>query len=192
MKKIMMTLAAAVVAVSASAQVYLGGTVAFQSSKPNTATIFGDKSATRFEINPEVGYNFNDSWAVGVNVGFASVKGTWDELGYGAAIDGEKATTAFTVAPYARYTYAKLGPVSLFLDGKVSYTTVKDSYNELGINIVPGVAFAASDKVSFVAKLGDGLGWNQAKAKGSDVKNNKFGIDFDTLTALQFGLYYNF
>ena len=192
MKKIMMTLAAAVVAVSASAQVYLGGTVAFQSSKPNTATIFGDKSATRFEINPEVGYNFNDSWAVGVNVGFASVKGTWDELGYGAAIDGEKATTAFTVAPYARYTYAKLGPVSLFLDGKVSYTTVKDSYNELGVNIVPGVAFAASDKVSFVAKLGDGLGWNQAKAKGSDVKNNKFGIDFDTLTALQFGLYYNF
>jgi len=192
MKKIMMTLAAAVVAVSASAQVYLGGTVAFQSSKPNTATIFGDKSATRFEINPEVGYNFNDSWAVGVNVGFASVKGTWDELGYGAAKDGEKATTAFTVAPYARYTYAKLGPVSLFLDGKVSYTTVKDSYNELGINIVPGVAFAASDKVSFVAKLGDGLGWNQAKAKGSDVKNNKFGIDFDTLTALQFGLYYNF
>ena len=96
------------------------------------------------------------------------------------------------MAPYARYTYAKLGPVSLFLDGKVSYTTVKDSYNELGVNIVPGVAFAASDKVSFVAKLGDGLGWNQAKAKGSDEKNNKFGIDFDTLTALQFGLYYNF
>ena len=188
MKKIMMTLAAAIVAVSASAQVYVGGTVGFLGSKSNADNA---KTATQFKINPEVGYNFSDSWAVGVNVGFGSVKGTWAG-GYGSAVDGEKATTTFTVAPYARFTYAKLGNVSLFLDGKVSYTTVKDSYNEYGVNIVPGVAFAASDKVSFVAKMGDGLGWNQMKIKNSDAKLNRFGLDVNSLSALEFGMYFNF
>ncbi|MCR4919037.1 MAG: porin family protein [Prevotella sp.] len=189
MKKIMMTLAAAIVAVSASAQVYVGGTVGFLGSKSNADNA---KTATKFEINPEVGYNFSDSWAVGVNVGFGSEKGTWKDNGYGSAGDGEKAITTFTVAPYARFTYAKLGNVSLFLDGKVSYTTKKDDYNEYGVNIVPGVAFAASDKVSFVAKMGNGLGWNQMKDKNSDTKFNRFGLDVNSLSALEFGMYFNF
>jgi len=35
-----------------------------------------------------------------------------------------------------------------------------------------------------------GLGWNMYK--NEDYKVNKFGLDFDTLTALQFGLYFKF
>ena len=99
--------------------------MAFQSSKPNTATIFGDKSATRFEINPEVGYNFNDSWAVGVNVGFASVKGTWDELGYGAAIDGE------TVAQGIRQLTVFQQHITMIAHEAVSFGIVYDAVRHL-------------------------------------------------------------
>jgi hypothetical protein len=60
------------------------------------------------------------------------------------------------------------------------------------VNIVPGVAFAASDKVSFVAKMGNGLGWNQKKIKNSDAKLNRFGLDVNSLSALEFGMYFNF
>ena len=50
----------------------------------------------------------------------------------------------------------------------------------------------ASDNIAFVAKMGQGLGWNMYKASEGDGKINKFGLDFDTLTALQFGLYFKF
>jgi hypothetical protein len=191
MKKIMMTLAAVLVSVAASAQVYVGGTVGFQTSKPNGD---GAKSATKFQINPEVGYNISDNFAVGINIGFSSEKGVWNEpaQGFGYGREGDEASTKFKVAPYARYTYAKLGIVDLFLDGQFSFATVKDSHNELGIHIIPGVAVNASDNIAFVAKLGEGLGWSMYKAKEGDGKANKFGVDFDTLTALQFGLYFKF
>ena len=71
MKKIMMTLAAVAVAVSVNAQVYLGGSLGFTSSKDDTE---GAKATTRFAIKPEVGYNLDENWAVGMGIGFASTK----------------------------------------------------------------------------------------------------------------------
>jgi hypothetical protein len=109
MKKIMMTLAAVAVAATMNAQVYLGGTLGFTSTKADTE---GAKATTNFEIKPEVGYNLDENWAVGIALGFSSTK----------AGDADAVTT-FEVAPYARYTFAKLDKVNFFLDGEVSYKT---------------------------------------------------------------------
>ena len=179
MKTIMMTLAAVAVAISVNAQVYVGGSLGFTSSKDDTD---GAKATTRFSIKPEVGYNLDENWAVGMALGFTSTK----------AGDAD-AVTEFEIAPYARYTFAKLDMVNFFVDGEVSYKTVKDTYNKFGIHIKPGVAVNVNDKVSFVAKLGtDGLGWTNTSYKGvSEYKNNKFGLDLSTL-GLEFGMYYNF
>ena len=178
MKKIMMTLAAVAVAATMNAQVYLGGTLGFTSTKADTE---GAKATTNFEIKPEVGYNLDENWAVGIALGFSSTK----------AGDADAVTT-FEIAPYARYTFAKLDKVNFFVDGEVSYATKKDTYNKFGIHIKPGVAVNVNDKVSFVAKLGtDGLGWTNTKNKVTDVKTNKFGLDLSTI-GLEFGMYYNF
>lgn len=181
MKKIMMTIAAAFVATAMNAQGYIGGNVGFTSSKDD---FDGAKATTRFTIAPEIGYNLNEDWAIGAALGFTSTK-------HGDA----DAVTEFTVAPYARYTFAKLEKVNFFLDGQVSYSTVKDTYDKFGVHIIPGVAVNLNEKVSFVAKLGGefgGLGWTQYKDKVADVKNNKFGLDLQSLAGLSFGLYYNF
>ena len=179
MKKIMMTLAAVAVAATMNAQVYVGGTLGFSSDKDNTD---GAESTTHFSIKPEVGYNLDENMAVGITLGFTS-----DKAGSADAV------TEFEIAPYARYTFAKLDMVNFFVDGEVSYKTVKDTYNKFGIHIKPGVAVNVNDKVSFVAKLGtDGLGWTNTSYKGvSEYKNNKFGLDLSTL-GLEFGMYYNF
>lgn len=181
MKKIMMTIAAAFVATAMNAQGYIGGNVGFTSAKAN---VDGAKATTEFTIAPEVGYNLNDSWAIGAALGFTSVK----------AGDAD-AVTAFTVAPYARYTFAKLEKVNFFLDGQFAYSTLKDTYDQIGVHIIPGVAVNLNEKVSFVAKLGGefgGLGWTQTKDKGTDIKVNEFGFDLQSLAGLTFGLYYNF
>ena len=54
MKKVLMTLAVAFVAVAANAQVYVGGNVGIASSKSGN----GD-NVTTYKVLPEVGYNIN-------------------------------------------------------------------------------------------------------------------------------------
>lgn len=57
MKKIMLSLAMALVSVCASAQVYIGGTAGISSNK------IGDgDSKTAYTLMPEIGYQFNNKW----------------------------------------------------------------------------------------------------------------------------------
>ncbi len=178
MKKIMMTLAAVCVAATMNAQVYVGGSLGFQ-----TTSCDGD-SETLFQILPEIGYSLNDNWAVGVTVGYGEDK---------AKVSGATAKIkSFKVAPYARYTFLKLDKVNLFLDGGVDY--IHNDYagtktNAFGVGIKPGVAVNLNDKLSFVAHAGF-LGYNREKADGAEAVNT-FGVGVDG-NNLSFGVYYNF
>ena len=61
-------------------------------------------------IAPEVGYDFNQRWSVGVALGFEYLK----------VKDGDS-YNVFTASPYARYKYYNKGILSLFLDGGVGF-----------------------------------------------------------------------
>ena len=61
MKKLLMTLVAAfAVAISANAQVYVGGGFSVQGNDD------GNTTTTTYKFLPEIGYNFNSDWAAGV------------------------------------------------------------------------------------------------------------------------------
>lgn len=64
MKKILMTLAVAFVAVAANAQVYVGGSLGVASSE-----ILGGDDVTTYQVLPEIGYNINNNWAIGTVLG---------------------------------------------------------------------------------------------------------------------------
>ena len=111
MKKIMMVLLAAVVcftaAGNASAQdkgLWIGGKLGYWHDKTK-----GVKTDS-FSIAPEVGYDFNQRWSVGVALGFEYLK----------VKDGDS-YNVFTASPYARYKYYNKGILSLFLDGGVGF-----------------------------------------------------------------------
>lgn len=181
MKKIMMTLAAAAMAVAVNAQVYLGGSLGIGSVKVGD----GD-SKTAFNIIPEVGYNIDDTWAVGLRVGYqqGSTVNAVQEL---SANEDYK---AFTVEPYARFTFAKFGPVNVFTDLGLGYTDVDDIGNNFYVGLRPGVAVNLSKNLSFVSHVGF-FGYNQFKNDDTDVKTKGFGLDMNG-NNLTFGLYYNF
>lgn len=176
MKKLILVLAAAIVAVSASAQVYVGGSA---SVGRNT-----DANITNFSFYPEIGYNLNNQWAVAAS------------LGYGYKYDDGAKTNLITFNPYVRYSFAKLGPVNLFLDGSVDYEyaktktptllngTVSTDSNDWYVGIKPGFAVPVSDNVAFVAHVGF-LGYCYVN------KENIFGAKVDG-NALSFGFYYDF
>ena len=135
----------AVASLTAGAQVYVGGEVGLWRNWKDAA------NTTNFTIKPEVGYNLNEKWAVGTTLGYIY---SYDQ--------GEK-TNAFTVAPYARYTFVKLGNVNLFLDGGFGFATYKvksaegvkgDAQNAWEVGIKPGVSVSLTEKLSFIAHVG--------------------------------------
>ena len=177
-----------------TAQVYVGGQVGLWR---NT-----DANHTSFNLAPELGYKLSDQWDLGLSIGFAH------DYNKGLKLNG------FEVDPYVRYTVAKAGPVSFFLDGGFGFATAKakkgarksDSYNMWQIGIKPGVKVSLSKKVDFIASMGF-LGYrdnDDVKVTGIDAIDDifedaspsvygekGFGFDFST-SNLKFGLIYNF
>lgn len=166
MKKILLLLVVMVAVASASAQVYVAGNVGFWHDD--------DKDITNFRIEPEVGYNLNDQWALGINLGYMHSKG---EIAVGI-IEGTVKVNAFMVAPYARYTYFEKGIVRLFLDGGFGFSTYKlkggDNENGFEIGIKPGIAIKLNDRISLTSKLGF-IGYRDDYSYSSSY-NNGFGI----------------
>ena len=167
MKKIFMTMAAMVVAISASAQVYIGGGVGIGSTK------VGDGDAKmNYKFVPEIGYQFNKNWEAGVTVGWQGV---------------EDGSHSFELAPYARYTFCNTKLVDLFLEGTVGYVH-QDHVDGYEFGIKPGLKLNMSDHVSFVTKVGF-LGYRQVGDGAAKVKN--WGVDIDG-TDVSFGVNYKF
>ena len=183
MKKIFAIALVAMMTMTANAQVYVGGGVGLQSSS------YDGNSETYFTIIPEIGYNLNEDWAVGIVLGYGESKTTLKE-------DGVKMTAkvkAFEIAPYARYTFAKFDKVNLFVDGTVGYK--HENYagvktNTFALGFKPGIAVNLNEKLSFVTHVGF-LGYENAKVKGADKATNTFGVGLDG-SNLSFGVYYNF
>ena len=188
MKKTMMTLAAAFVAVCASAQVYVGGNVGFtRSSQDNW-------SNTQFTILPEIGYNLGDNLAIGIEVGYGQNKEKDEVTNGNLTVSTESKVSRLVVNPYVRYTFYKSDLVSLFCDGRIGYEQDKvddTKTNNFGIGVAPGVALNLSDKVSLVAHLG-WLGYMNSKKDVDGAKAvNTFGINAGS-SDLSLGFYYNF
>ena len=168
MKKILMTMAAMVVAISASAQVYVGGGIGLASQKNGDAD-----SKLHYKLVPELGYQFNKEWEAGVTVGWEGVE------------DGPH---TFELAPYARYNFCTSKLVDLFLEGTVGYKHYSHDVDGYEFGIKPGVKVNLSDHIAFVTKVGF-LGYQHRDDNGYKVK--RIGLKLDG-TDIQFGLNYKF
>ena len=134
MKKIILFCVAALMALAANAQVYIGGQVGF--------TANSDNKTNALTILPEVGYNFNEHWSVGGTIGLVSTK------------VGDHSVSRFAFGPYARYTFLEMGPVRLFCDGGFAFLS-GDGDSVWSVGLYPGIALPVSDKFSFVAHIGE-------------------------------------
>lgn len=173
MKKIFAVALVAMMALTANAQVFVGGAVGYNSTKASKNA----KSVNSFVFTPEVGYNINEDWTVGVTLDYQSTEANDQTLsGIGAGI-------------YGRYNYLKSGMVTLFVEAGVDFLSHNHSRGtEYSVALRPGLSVALSEKLSLVAKTGL-LGYSKESDKLGGGSN--FGIGVDN-TDLSFGLYYNF
>lgn len=181
MKKILLMAAFAVATLTANAQVWVGGSLGFNSVTPKD----GD-AATTISFAPTVGYNLSDNLAIAIELGVVSENKF--ATGNGASKFG------MTVAPFARYTFFKSGIASLFIDGGFGLNTYKydisgsDSQTGWHVGVRPGLAISLSEKCSIVATMGY-LGYQKGnKANG---EYNRFALNANG-NGLNFGFYYTF
>ena len=183
MKKIMMTLAAIAVAATMNAQVYVGGSLGFNTSSHDGNT---NSSVT---LLPEIGYNLDENLAVGIAFGYGQTKNTVEQNNVEVSVTNKK----FIINPYARYTFVKFDKVNVFVDGGLEYVhkdNAGSKNNTFGIGVRPGVAVNLNDKLSFVSHFG-WLGYSNSKDDYDGAKaTNTFGFELNS--AVSFGMYYNF
>lgn len=175
MKKYLLLFALALIAFTANAQVYLGGEVGFWRNS--------DANRTTFVLHPEVGYNLSDKWALGIGAGFTH------QYQNGLSANG------LTADPYARWSFVKFGPVSLFLDmgfGVASYKVedADDSKTGWNIGVKPGVRVSLTKKIDFLAHCGF-LGYREADDNFAPYGEQGFGFMLSGYD-LSFGINYNF
>ena len=159
-----MTLVAAMMAVTMNAQnnFYVGGSLGVEVSTQSGGN-------TKFSVMPEFGIKFNEKMGVGTVIGYT---------------DNGNSNSSFTFAPYFRYTACQMGPVSVFGDAQVTYSSIKNGGDNIAIGVKPGIAYSLNDKFSLVAKFGDIIGYDDNAQKVNILKLNFSKVDF--------GFFYNF
>ena len=181
MKKILMSLFVAAMAMTANAQVYVGGSVGVGSVK-----LGSHDAETTYKFMPEVGYNLNSDWAIGVALGYQKGACTLGKGAYAQDVD----TELLQVNPYVRYTAVKSKLINVFVDGGVGFGSYKDKGTQFELGLRPGVAVNLNENISFVAHVGF-VGFESFSPKGDGDSSNTVGVDLDG-NNITFGLYFNF
>ena len=196
MKKAILTFVIAFAGIiTANAQVWLGGSLSFNTNKAE-----GQRGTYLF-LGPEVGYSFGD-WSVAMALGYANSTS--------AALAGptnKYTTSALQVSPYIRYNVCNIEKFSFFLDGAFDFIGWRDKYNINGTitygrdwqttwqaGIKPGIAFHPTAKWAAVFHCGF-IGYSKGSIGGIDniisPYDPGFNIDF-TASTISVGFYYNF
>lgn len=134
MKKVILVLALTLMALTAKAQFYAGGSVQFIGMGGGGA-VFG--------LAPEAGYNFAHNMGAGASLGLM--------FGGGEGNTG----AALSIDPYFRYYFAEWGPARFFADGHFNFTAAlgQGGGSTWGVGVRPGVAFQLDDRFSMVSHL---------------------------------------
>ena len=181
MKKILMSLFVAAMTMTVNAQVYVGGSMGVGSVK-----LGSNDAETTYKFVPEIGYNLNSEWAIGVAFGYQKGVCSLGKGNYDQDVD----TELLQVSPYVRYTAVKSKLVNVFIDGGVGFGSYKDMGTQFQLGMRPGIAVNLNENISFVAHVGF-VGFDSFSPKGDGDSSNTVGVDLDGKN-VTFGLYFNF
>lgn len=196
MKKILMAAALVVAANMASAQMFIGGAIDFN-TKASKISFDGEDSkqpsTTSFAIFPEIGFAAGDRWDLGLEFGVGVTSINQRDV----APDADKATqTTWKVAPFARFSAIEFckGKFEVLLKGSIGYNGASVKNYEFqgeaieeatmagfGINITPMIAYNISDRFTILANINClrvGFDYTCVDIKDVDtkVKTTEFGI----------------
>ena len=211
-KKVLVLVSILAIAIGANAQINVGGSLGYSSSKVSTGGV--DKDGSSYLILPEVSYQLMDNLSVGILLGYAhgyASFGTMSTTDFKSALTNMMSISAnvseddiklnsYTFAPFARYNVLEVGPAKVFIEGSIGYSNIKSEgnaktggerkFNSFEFALRPGLSFGLGEHLSAIMKIG-ALGYISAKEKESDTKITHYGLSVDSQNLL-LGLNYKF
>lgn len=171
MKKILLLCFVALMAVTANAQYYVGGTLGAEYDKVKTGGHSSD--LTTLKLVPEFGYQIDKVISIGATFG----------LGY--ADDDDNELTQYEISPYIRATFAQAKSVKFFVEGalflnhsKYEFDGDDDdafSYNTWGASVRPGFMVNVANNVNIIGRA-TMLQYGKAEKNDVDIKRWHIGI----------------
>lgn len=181
MKKILFTLAALfIMALSANAQVYVGGSLG----------LHNDKQDFNLAFSPEIGYTFQGNTGVGCLFEFV-----FDDNN-----DTGLNTTGFGVNPYFEYRFLEIDKFTFYVHTYLHYARAKVYNNYVsgaassyGVSLHPGVIWGVTDHWSVAFYFG-GVEYLWTKPDGVEFKDGSgdFNLGLATGVPASLALYYAF
>ena len=185
MKKLFIAVFVALTAMAANAQSWVGGSFGIDVVAPK-----GEQTVTTFSIAPEYGYSINDKWDIAVALE--------EETTFYDDYD----VNVISLEPFARYTFAKAGIASFFVDGAIGFGCEYTNYEGkmldnvawgFSIGFKPGIKLEITENLALVTKFGFfGYSRFQAADEYLDATTyDSFGLKIDG-DALSFGMHWSF
>ena len=172
----------------AKGDVFLSGTVGFSSETT------GDAKITGFNIAPSAGYFVSENIAVGLTLGYNSLKNEMPSN----PVTSESKYTSFGVGAFGRYYFTPANSFSLFgqlgvgyENGKLEQNSNESKTDSFNIGVAPGINYFVSEHFALEATFGI-LGYSTSKPDfdGADSTNSfDFGLNLDNIN---FGIVYKF
>ena len=166
MKKVLLTLALAAFAMTANAQIVLGGNVGFDHNGNSTGD-YSNTANTTFSFMPKIGYWLNEDMQVGIQLGC--------DYNYTRNYAGDNNNDHYAsntqwmwkFAPYFRYNLTSWNNFTVFCEAQLGLgITPKSSWKNtvantsgdgnvsnlnINFNVVPGLNYALTEKISLDA-----------------------------------------
>ena len=144
------------------------GNVGYNSTKPA-----GDEATNSFSFNPGVGYQFDDNWTVGANLGLSS-----------ESQDGDK-FTSFSAGPFVRYSESLSNTFAIymqlqggFVSGKFETEDQADvKTNGFNAGLFPAVFINVNKSFGLNFSFG-GINYETLKFEGASEGSSIFDFNF--------------
>lgn len=134
------------------------------------------EKSTSFQLQPECGWRFNETWATGVALSYGIEK----KLEEGVNERNE----SFKIAPFLRYYYMHRGPFNLYLDGGFGYNVRLDGTGEnkknssgFEVGLRPGVCVDLTKGFCLCVRIGfAGYRKNYFTGEEEGIGEDGFGL----------------
>lgn len=189
MKKSLLAVAFAMVAMVSSAQIYVGGSLGLNStankhSYDGTTTSHSGRNTLTFA--PEVGWIMDDTWSFGATLNYTSITNK------NKISETSNSSSSWSLNPYARYTFYTSGNLSCFADGVLGIGGPSDNTTKISVAVRPGIALNLTENISLVSTVNllsyTSVIYSNNKQKKTD---SNFNLSANT-SNLAFSLYYTF
>lgn len=165
--------ASALVVMSVAAKAQSGSILLYGNVNAGSSKSAADVKSSNFTINPGIGYQFNDNWTVGANLGFGTAK-TGDLT----------KTNQFAAGPFVRYTENLSNTFAIytqlqggFSSSKTTTGNVEVKSNGFNVGLFPAVFVNVNKNFGLNLSFG-GLDFTSSKIKDASNSSNSFNFTF--------------